>query len=223
MIDGVIYLTAARSRLGDRRAHRPRALALRLGIQGRHPHRQPRRGRRRRLALLRNARLPPRLARHQGRQGALAQGDLRSRSVLLRLGRAGGGQGPRHRRRQRRRPRHPGLRPVARSGERRDAVALVRRAAEEGRARLRDVAERGRHEARRRHDVAADHLRPRSEPDLRDDRQPAAGHRAQEPRGRQPLHRLDRRAESRHRQDGVGTSSRRRTIRTTGTRRRRRC
>ena len=52
----------------------------------------------------------------------------------------------------------PGLRAVARSGERRDAVAVVRRAAEDGRAGLRVVAERRRHEARRRHDLAADHL-----------------------------------------------------------------
>ena len=41
--------------------------------------------------------------------------------------------------------------------------------------------------------------------------------------GRQPLHRVDRRAEPRHRDSSPGTSSRRRTTRTTGTRRRRRC
>ena len=72
---------------------------------------------------------------------------------------------------------------------RRDAVALVRRAAEEGRPGIGDVAERRCDEARRRHDVAAGHLRSRAESDLRHDRQPAAGDRAQEPRGRQPLHR----------------------------------
>ena len=44
------------------------------------------------------------------------------------------------------------------------------------------VAERRCHEARRRHDLAAAHLRSRSEPDLRDDRQSAAGDRPQEPR-----------------------------------------
>ena len=44
---------------------------------------------------------------------------------------------------------------------------------------------------------------PELEPDLRHDRQPAAGHRPQEPRRRQPVHRIDRRAQRRHRQDGV--------------------
>ena len=36
-----------------------------------------------------------------------------------------------------------------------------------------------------------------------DDRQSPAGHRAQEPRGRQPVHRIDRRAQRRHRKDGL--------------------
>ena len=41
----------------------------------------------------------------------------------------------------------------------RPAMALVHRAAEEGRSRLRDLAQRRGHEARRRHDVAGAHLR----------------------------------------------------------------
>ena len=73
----------------------------------------------------------------------------------------------------------PGYIEVARSRDRRAAMALVRRAAEEGRPGLGDLAERRRDEARRRHDVAAGHLRSRAEPDLRHDRQSAAGHRAQ--------------------------------------------
>ena len=44
---------------------------------------------------------------------------------------------------------------------------------------------------------------PDAESDLRHDRQSAAGDRAQESRGRQPVHRIDRRAQRRHRQDGV--------------------
>ena len=44
---------------------------------------------------------------------------------------------------------------------------------------------------------------PDAQSDLRDHRQSAAGHRAQEPRRRQPVHRLDRRAQCRHRHDGV--------------------
>ncbi len=116
---------------------------------------------------------------------------------------AGHREEPRDRRRQRRRSRRARLHPVARSEDRRAAVALVRRAAEDGRARLGDLAERRRDEARRRHDLAAGHLRSRAEPDLRRDRQPAAGHRARQSRRRQPLHRVDRRARRRHRQDGV--------------------
>ncbi len=110
---------------------------------------------------------------------------------------------PRHRRRQRRRPRRPRLRPGARSRDRRDAVAVVRRAAEEGRSRVGDLAERRSREAWRRDDMAAGDLRSGSESDLRHDRQSAAGHRAQQSRRRQPLHRVDRGAQPGHREDGV--------------------
>ena len=47
------------------------------------------------------------------------------------------------------------------------------------------------------------HLRSRTEPDLLRHRQSAARDRGQGPHGRQPVHRVHRRAESRHRQDGV--------------------
>ena len=194
----------ARSRLGARRPHRPRALAPHLAIHGRHPHRQPRRGGPRRLALLRDARLPSRVAEHQGRHGALAQADLRSRPVLLRLGGAG------HRRRTTSSPASAATtstspatssrtipRPARCSGagtscRRRRAIPAPRRWPNEEAM-----------QARRRHDVAAGHLRSRAEPDLRHDRQSAAGHRAQQSRRRQPLHRVDRGAQSRHREDGV--------------------
>ena len=98
---------------------------------------------------------------------------------------------------------NPGYLEGARPGDRRAEVALLHRAAEEGRPGLGHLAERRGDEARRRHDVAAGHLRSRPESDLRDHRQSAAGHRPQEPRRRQPVHRLDRRAQRRHRQDGV--------------------
>ncbi len=48
----------------------------------------------RRHAVLRDAGLPSRRARHQGRHRALEQDDLRSRSVLLRVGGARGHQEP---------------------------------------------------------------------------------------------------------------------------------
>ena len=54
---------------------------------------------------------------------------------------------------------------------RRDAVALVCRAAEAGRSGIRYLAERGSRPARRRDDLAAGHLRSGTEPALRDDRQ----------------------------------------------------
>ena len=65
------------------------------------------------------------------------------------------------------------------------------------------VAERRRDETRRRHDVAAGDLRSRAQSHLRLDRESAAGDRAQEPEGRQSLHRRVRRAQRGHRQDGV--------------------
>ena len=98
---------------------------------------------------------------------------------------------------------NPGLCRGARPGDRRDAVALVYGAAEDGRAGSDTLAERGGHEARRRHDVDAGDLRSRTESHLRHDRQSAAGHRSQEPLGRQPVHRIDRRAQRRHGQDGL--------------------
>ena len=49
----------------------------------------------------------------------------------------------------------------------------------------------------------AGHLRPRAESDLRHDRQSAAGDRARESCRRQSLHRLDRGAQRRHREDGL--------------------
>ncbi len=42
MVNGVLYITTPGSRLGGRRAHGPRALALRVEVERRHPHRQPR-------------------------------------------------------------------------------------------------------------------------------------------------------------------------------------
>ncbi len=55
----------------------------------------------------------------------VADRDLRPRAVLLRVRRAADRRQPRHRRRQRRRSRHSRLPAVARSGNRRAAVALV--------------------------------------------------------------------------------------------------
>ena len=63
------------------------------------------------------------------------------------------------------------------------------------------LAERGNGPAWRRDDVAADHLRSGAQLHLRHDWQSATRHRAQEPAGRQPLHRVDRRGECRHGQD----------------------
>ena len=97
----------------------------------------------------------------------------------------------------------PGYVAVARSGDRRDAVALVRRAAEEGRARSETLAERRRDEARRRHDVAA----VTYDPELNliyvttGNPQPVIAHKNRA--GANLFTGVDRRAQSRHREDGV--------------------
>ena len=176
-----------RSRVGHRRAHEPRDLALGEQGCGRHSDRQPRRRHQRRLPLRRDARLQSRVADDQGRQGALAKESLQSRSVLLRVGRADRHRRPRDLRRQRRRSRRARLPRVAQRGDGRARVALVRRAAECRRSGHRDVAESRRGEARRRHDLAARHLRSRSAPALRDDWQPAACRRVRESSRRQPF------------------------------------
>ena len=78
-----------------------------------------------------------------------------------------------HHRRRRRRARRPRLSRVARSGERQSGLALEHDAAA-GRAGRRDLARRRRDGARRRHAVAAGHLRSRAEPLLLRHRQSAA-------------------------------------------------
>ena len=92
------------------------------------------------------------------RQRAMAQNDLRFGSVLLWLDCADHRQESRHHRHQRRRSGSRRIHSIARSGDGRDAMALVRRAAKDGRTRQRNLAERRSDETRRRHDVAADHL-----------------------------------------------------------------
>ena len=74
--------------------------------------------------------------------------------ILFRLDGAAGGQEPCHHRRERRRSRRPGYHRVPRSRDRRIAVALVYRSAEDGRSGIGNLAERGSHAARRRHDLA---------------------------------------------------------------------
>ena len=120
---------------------------------------------------------------HQGRQRALAQADLRSRSVLLRLGRADHRQESRHRRRRAATISTcpaTSRRTIPETGDMQ--WRWYGRAAEEGRSRVGHLAERRGDAARRRHDVAAADLRSRAEPDLRHHRQSAAGHRARQPR-----------------------------------------
>ena len=81
------------------------------------------------------------------------------RSLLLRVHGAGHRRQSRHRRCQWRRPRYSRLYRSARSGDRRAAVALVHGASEGRRSGSGDVAQPRDGEARRRHDLAAGHLR----------------------------------------------------------------
>ena len=127
----------------------------------------------------------------------LAHPDLRSGAVLLRLGRADHRQESRDHRRQRRRSGYSRLHRIARSGNRRAAVALVR-ASRARNARSEDLAERRSHAARRRHDLGAQHLRSGPEPALLRHRESAAGDRRTRPRGIESVYRVHHRAESRH-------------------------
>ena len=77
--------------------------------------------------------------------------------------------------------------------------------------------------ARRRPDLADRHVRSGTEPALLGHRQPQPGLGRRKPAGRQSLYRLAGRARSRHRARSSGTSSTRRTTRTTGMRTRSRC
>ena len=155
-----------------------------VAVEGRHPHRQPRRRRSSATALYFETPDCNLVSlEHQGRHRALAQADLRSRPVLLRLGRAG---------RSSRTTSSPASaattstcpatssrtipRPASCSGA---GTSCRRRRAIPASETL---AERRGDAARRRHDVAAGHLRSRAEPDLRHDRQSAAGHRPRQPR-----------------------------------------
>ena len=108
----------ARSRLGGRRAHRPRGLALRLEDARRRPHRQPRRRHPRQLAVLPDAGQLLRLARRRDRQGALAPRDRQHEARVLLDQRADDHRPAGDHRRRRRRARHPRLSRVARSRER---------------------------------------------------------------------------------------------------------
>ena len=194
----------AGSRVCDRGPDRASVVALHVDTQPRrHSHRQPRRRDPRRHDLLRHARLQPRRARYQDGPGALVQGVLRARDDVLRVGRARGREGPTDCRRERRRSRRARVSRRPQPRERRPDLALVRDAAGRRRSRSRDVAEPRHGQARRRHDVAADHLRSRAEPHLRHDRQSAARRGVQEPRRRQSLHGLGGRAQRGHGQDGV--------------------
>ena len=114
-------LHRARSRLGGGCAHGSRTVALPLGIQRRHPHRQSRRRHLRQLAVFRNSRLSPGLTQHQGRLRALAKSHLRPRPDVFRLGCARGCRQPRDCRSQRRRSGYPRISRVPRPGDRRSA------------------------------------------------------------------------------------------------------
>ena len=91
---------------------------------------------------------------------------------------------------------------IARSGNRRRAVALEFGAAA-GRAGFGNMARRRRDGARRRHDLDAGHIRSRAEPALLGHRQSESGDGGAGPQGRQSVDVLDRRAESRYRQAGL--------------------
>ena len=211
----------ARQRLGARRARRPRALALLLAHQGQHADRQPRRRHVERLPLHGDARQLPDLARREDRQGALEQGPRGLQSAVPLDVRADHRRQPRDGRHGQR-SRFARLHAVVRSADRRAAVAVLYRADEAGRSGHRYVGQPRSREVRRRASVAAGRLRSGDAPLHLRHRQSDSRVHAGPRRWRQPVHlRADRR-QCRHRQDGLGTSRRRRTTCTTGIPRRRR-
>ena len=118
----------------------------------------------------------------------------------------------------------PGYHRIARPGDRRAAVALVRACRDPGEPGAEDLAERRSDGARRRHDLGAEHLRSRAEPALFRHRQSAArDRRARAARATtcspNRIVALESRIPARWR----GISSRRRTTRTIGMPCRRRC
>ena len=132
----------------------------------------------------------------------VAHRDLRSRAVLLRLRRSADRQATTSSSASAATTSTFPATRSARSGNRRAAVALVR-LSRAGHAGSEDVAERRSDDARRRHDVGLHHLRSGAQSDLLRHRQPAAGDQRAQAAGRQPLHRVDRRAQSRHGKAGV--------------------
>ena len=201
-VDGILYVTAP-DNVWAMDARDGRVLwQLLLEDQGRHAHRQPRRGAVAQLPVLRDARQLPRLARREDGQGALARRDLRLQpAVLLHHGADRRRQSRPGRHRQR--PRRAGVPAVVRSGDRQAAVDLLHRAHEAGRSRARHVAE-----PRRRRVTAAGRSgfpastirRPSCTSSAQAIRRPATRRR---PQGRQPLHVRARRGQRRHGQDGV--------------------
>ena len=149
MVDGTLYVTDARQRVGARRARRPRAVALLLEDARRHAHRQPRPRHVARLALHGDARQLPRLARREDGQGALAQGHRRLQPAVLLDDGADRHRQPRDRRHGQR-PRLAGIPAVVRSRDRRAAVEALHGADESRRSGPRHVAEPRSRAARRR-------------------------------------------------------------------------
>ena len=141
LVNGVAVFLLAGSRVGDRRAQRPRDLALLLEDARRQPHRQSRRRDLRQLALFPHPRQLLRVARRGDGEGALASRDRQHESRVLLDQRADRDRQTRDHRRRRRRARRAGVSRVARPGERSADLALAH-GAEAGRSRREHVAER---------------------------------------------------------------------------------
>ena len=192
----------AGQRLGARRARRTRALALLLEDEGRHAHRQPRRGHLEQLSVLRDARQLPRLARRAHRQGTVARRDRRLRSAVLLHDGADRRRRPRAGR-NRQRPRLARLPAVVRPGDGQAQMDLLHRADEGRRPGARHVAEPGGSAAWRRPGVDPGLVRPGDEALHLRHRESDAGLHRRGPQRRQPLHLHARRRQRRHGQDGV--------------------
>ena len=202
MVDGVIYMSCARQRLGGGCARRHGALALLLEDPGRHAHGQPRHGHVAQQPLPGGARQLPDLPGCQNRQGEMEEGDFQLRPAVLLLGRSDcsrRSRAGRHRQRHGR-SRFPAVVP---SGNGRAPVDLLHGADDRRRSRGEDLGESRCGAAWRRPTVDSRSLRSGNPPLHVRHRQSDTGihHRAR--RGRQPIHVLAGRGECGYRQDGV--------------------
>ena len=203
MVDGILYLTAPDHVWAVDARNGKEILAQGLRNERRLAHRQPRRRHFRQLAFLPDTRLPDHFFEPQGRVRALAETELRPRPVLLRLDGSDDRQEQSDCRRLGRRSRPPRLSHRVRPRDWRPEVALVGGPSQEGGS----GSETWPNEEAMRHGGGMTWQMPTYDPDLNliyittGNPQPVIAHANR--KGDNLYTGCDRRAECRHRKDGL--------------------